>query len=397
MFDDDPVGPLWRAAQVFRLLSFVYVLGFQIAVHGDYERIAWSWFLFALLTVWTGITTVAYLKGPGRRWSWVIAELVVAVALIAATRFVASPGWAASNQSFPTTLWSTNAVVSAAILGGPFIGAGFALVIRAASAVAKGGYDLNVGRDATVVVLLAVGVGVGLASVTARRNQIRINRAMRLAAVAAERERLSRQVHDGVLQVLSLISRRGAEIGGETAQLAQLAGEQERSLRRLIADIEPASMPGEPAEIDLRTLLRLHAGDLVTVSEPGQPVMIDHRVALELEAAAVNALDNVALHAGPGAKAYLLIEDLGDDVVLSIRDDGSGIDEGRLRAAEKEGRMGVARSIVARMEALGGSARLDTALGEGTEWELTVSKCWSGSSGESGTKGSANKKGAADA
>ncbi len=382
--DDDPVGPLWRAAQVFRLLSYVYVLGFQLAVYGDYERIAWSWFFFAVLTLWTGITTIVYLKGTGRRWSWVIAELVVACALIIVTRFVASPDWAASNQSFPTTLWATNAVVSAAILGGPLIGAIFALVVRAASAVAKGGYDLNVGRDATVVVLLAVGVGVGLASVTARRNQIRINHAMRLAAVAEERERLSRQVHDGVLQVLALISRRGAEIGGETAQLAQLAGEQERSLRRLIADIEPASVAGEPAEIDLRTLLRPHAGDLVSVSEPGRPVMIDHRLALELEAAVVNALDNVGLHAGPDVKTYVLVEDLGDEVVVSIRDDGSGIDDGRLTEAVAEGRMGVSRSIVARMEALGGSACLDTAPGEGTEWELTVSK-------------EANRKGAADA
>lgn len=385
--DDDPVGPLWRAAQVFRLLSFVYVLGFQLAVYGDYERIAWSWFFFALLTVWTGITTIVYLTGAGRRWSWVITELVVVCAFILVTEFVASPGWAASNQSFPTTLWATNVVVSAAILGGPVIGAVFALVVRVASAVAKGGYDLNVGRDATVVVLLAVGVGVGLASVTARRNQIRINQAMRLAAVAEERERLSRQVHDGVLQVLALISRRGTEIGGETAQLAQLAGEQERSLRRLIADIEPAATDGEPAEIDLRTLLRPHAGDLVSVSEPGDPVLIDHRVALELEAAVVNALDNVRLHAGPAAKSYVLIEDLGDDVVVSIRDDGAGIDEGRLSEAVAEGRMGVSRSIVARMEALGGSARLDTGPGEGTEWELTVSKEGPGTS---------NKKGAED-
>lgn len=387
MLDDDPVGPLWRAAQVFRLLSFVYALGFQLAVYGDYERIAWSWFFFALLTVWTGITTVVYLKGTGRRWSWVIADLVVVCALILVTMFLASPGWAAANQSFPTTLWATNAVVSAAILGGPLIGAAFALVVRVASAVAKGGYDLNVGRDATVVVLLAVGVGVGLASVTARRNQIRINQAMRLAAVAEERERLSRQVHDGVLQVLALISRRGAEIGGETAQLAVLAGEQERSLRRLIADIEPVASGGERAEIDLRTLLRPHADDLVSVSEPGQPVLIDHRLALELEAAVVNALDNVRLHAGSDAKAYVLIEDLGEDVVVSIRDDGTGIEEGRLIEAAAEGRMGVSRSIVARMEALGGSARLDTGPGEGTEWELTVSKEGPGTS---------NKKGAPD-
>ncbi len=374
MLDDDPVGPLWRAAQVFRLLSFVYALGFQLAVHNDYERVAWSWFLFAILTVWTGISTIGYLKGTGRRWSWVIVELVIVCALVISTRFIASADWAAANQSFPTTLWATNVVVSAAILGGPLVGAAFGLVVRAASAVAKGGYDLNVGRDATVVVLLAVGVGVGLASVTARRNHDRVARAMRVAAAAEERDRLSRQVHDGVLQVLALITRRGAEIGGETAQLAQLAGEQERSLRRLIADIEPATMSGEPADIDLRLLLRPHAGDRVSISEPGQPVTLDHRVALELEAAVVNALDNVRFHAGPAAKAYVLVEDLGDEVVVSVRDDGVGIDDGRLMEAVAEGRMGVSRSIVERMHALGGSARLDTGPGEGTEWELTVPK-----------------------
>ncbi len=119
LLDDDPVGPLWRAAQVFRLLSFVYALGFQLAVHNDYERVAWSWFLFAVLTVWTGISTIGYLKGTGRRWSWVIAELVIVCVLVISTRFVASADWAASNQSFPTTLWATNVVVSAAILGGP--------------------------------------------------------------------------------------------------------------------------------------------------------------------------------------------------------------------------------------------------------------------------------------
>jgi signal transduction histidine kinase len=300
--------------------------------------------------------------------------LVVVCALIVATRFVASPTWAAANQSFPTTLWATNAVVSAAILGGPVIGAAFGLTVRVASAVAKGGYDLNVGRDATVVVLLAVGVGVGLASMTARRNHVRIQQAMRLAAAADERARLSRQVHDGVLQVLALISRRGAEIGGETAQLAELAGQQERSLRRLIADIEPSMVSGEHAEIDLRMLLRPHAGDLVTVSEPADPVLLDHRLAVELEAAVVNALDNARLHAGPGVRAFVLVEDLGDQVVVSIRDDGRGIADGRLSQAVAEGRMGVSQSIVARLEALGGTARLDTAPDEGTEWELTVSK-----------------------
>ena len=43
----DPATPLWRAAQVFRLLSCLYALGFQIAVNADLERPALGWLLFA--------------------------------------------------------------------------------------------------------------------------------------------------------------------------------------------------------------------------------------------------------------------------------------------------------------------------------------------------------------
>jgi signal transduction histidine kinase len=86
----------------------------------------------------------------------------------------------------------------------------------------------------------------------------------------------------------------------------------------------------------------------------------------------VNAQDNVAAHAGADAHAYVLLEDLGDSVTVSIRDDGLGIADGRLEEAVGEGRVGVAKSIVGRMDWLGGSAKLTTGPGCGTEWELTV-------------------------
>jgi signal transduction histidine kinase len=68
----------------------------------------------------------------------------------------------------------------------------------------------------------------------------------------------------------------------------------------------------------------------------------------------------------------VLLEDLGDSVTVSIRDDGIGIAEGRLEEAVAEGRVGVAKSIVGRMNWLGGRAKLNTGPGCGTEWELTV-------------------------
>jgi signal transduction histidine kinase len=123
---------------------------------------------------------------------------------------------------------------------------------------------------------------------------------------------------------------------------------------------------------DVGALLRRRASDRVSVSVPADPVLLDAAVADELYAAAANALDNAASHAGPDARAYVLLEDLGDSVTVSIRDDGVGIAEGRLEEAVADGRVGVAKSIVGRMNWLGGSAKLNTGPGCGTEWELTV-------------------------
>jgi signal transduction histidine kinase len=366
----DPVTPLCRAAQVFRLLSCIYALGFQVAVNDDLDRPAIGWLLFAVLMGWSIACGVAYLKGFGRRPVWVLAELAIVVALMLSTGFVASEQWALNNQSWPTTLWATNATISAAILFGPIYGMLGGLVVVAASTMAKGVLNYDLGRNATVVIELAVGLGVGMAAQTARRAHADLERAAKLAARTEERDRLSRQVHDGAIQVLALVSRRGREIGGETAELAELAGEQERALRRLVSSADAEPRVGEMT--DIGALLRQRASDRVSVSVPADPVLLEAAVAEELSAAAGNALDNAAAHAGPDARAYVLLEDLGETVTVSIRDDGVGIADGRLEEAIGEGRFGIAKSIVGRMKWLGGSAKLNTGPGCGTEWELTI-------------------------
>lgn len=369
---------MWRAAQVFRLLSCLYALGFHIAITDDLERPVLGWVLFAALIVWSVACAAAYLTRARRRTAWVIAELVVVVALMLSTELVASAQWVADNQSWPTTLWATNATISAALQFGPVGGMAGALVVMTAVAALKGYVSVNLGRNATIVIELAVGLAVGMAAQTARRAHAELERAVRLSAALEERERLSRRVHDGAIQVLALVARRGREIGGETAQLAELAGEQERALRRLVSttDAEMDTIAGPLT--DLGALLRTRSSDRVSVSVPAEPVLLDHTVARELFAAAENALDNVAAHAGAGAQAFVLLEDLGDSVTVSIRDDGVGIPEGRLAEAERQGRMGVAKSIVGRVDWLGGSASLTTGPDSGTEWELTVPRARKG-------------------
>ncbi|WP_172798357.1 MacS family sensor histidine kinase [Mycobacterium sp. GA-1285] len=372
--DPDPATPLWRAAQVFRLLSCLYALGFQVSVNSDLDRPTLAWALFAVLLGFSALCALAYLQGFGRRPAFVLAEIAVVMALILSTEVVASAQWAFDNQSWPTTLWATNATISAAIVAGPIAGMFTGVLVMVASTVVKGFINYDLGRNATIVIELAVGLAVGMAAQTARRAHSELEQAARLAAAHQERERFSRQVHDGAIQVLALVSRRGREIGGETAELAELAGEQERALRRLVSS-GSAKWEAEPrvgAMTDVGALLRQRASDRVSVSLPAEPVLLDTVVATELSAAVVNALDNVAAHAGPDARAYVLLEDLGDTITVSIRDDGTGIPEGRLEEAVREGRIGITKSIVGRMNWLGGSAKLTTGPESGTEWELTL-------------------------
>ena len=68
------------------------------------------------------------------------------------------------------------------------------------------------------------------------------------------------------------------------------------------------------------------------------------------------------------------MEDLGEEVVVTVRDDGPGVKDGQLAAAEADGRMGVSRSIRGRVADLGGTLTLETAPGQGTEWEVRLDR-----------------------
>jgi signal transduction histidine kinase len=166
-------------------------------------------------------------------------------------------------------------------------------------------------------------------------------------------------VHDGVLQALALVSRTSAD-----EQLARLAAEQEVSLRRLVAG--PAVTA--PGEADLRELLPTGPG--IETAAPAGAVLMPTARAQELAAAVAAAVDNAIGHGG--GRAWLLVEDEPDAVTVSVRDDGPGIEPGRLVEAESAGRMGVARSIRGRVADLGGTVELVSTPGQGTEVELHV-------------------------
>jgi signal transduction histidine kinase len=221
------------------------------------------------------------------------------------------------------------------------------------------------------IVLLVIAGGVGGYVVRlAVRAETAIAAAARREAAFGERDRLARDIHDSVLQVLALVARRGAPLGGQAAELARMAGEQEANLRRLVSLPPPLVDAG--GLIDLRALVEPLGGDTVTVSCPADAVPLPDATARAVAAATAEALMNVARHAGVGTDAWVLVEDDGDAVTVSIRDDGEGMTPGRLDDARRDGRLGVAQSILGRVRDVGGTATVESTPGSGTEVELRV-------------------------
>lgn len=358
--------PLWRAAQAFRAATLLYAVGVQVSSDHLYEHPTLSWVLVAAQLVWSVGVGLVYLLGSVR---WLpLVEVAVTIGFACSSWLVAGPSVWAHHQSLPTTLWLANAVVSVAISRGARWGTAAGLLIGVAVTVVSRD-PTNLWRDAALPVFGAVGLGIGVGASAARRAQAQLARAVRLEAATRERERLARDVHDGVLQVLALMRRQGADEPGRLGELSRLAGEQEASLRTLLAGptVAPA---GASDQVDLREALQGHAPAGVPVSAPAEPVEVPADVAEALAGAAGAAIANARQHAGDTARLFLLVEDLGSRVLVTVRDDGVGMDPGRLQRAEQEGRMGVSRSIVGRMTEVGGEAQVWTAPGEGVEWEL---------------------------
>lgn len=365
----DPLTPWWRAAVVLRVLTYGFAVGSTAVYDTRYARPELGWWAIAVLGAWTVLTGYWYLRESSRWLALTIVDLVVGCGLMYASRYVFTHDQLAGTAPIPllTTVWVSGVVAAGAIRTGPIGGAVFGAVLSVVNFATHGYVDVDLSRDA--VLLVVTGLVVGMASLTARRAATLLAHALRSEAATAERERLARSIHDSVLQVLARVQRRGAELGGEAAELARLAGEQEVALRSLVAAAPPDSTPD--GEVDLRAHLQILATSKVEVAVPGTRVMLPAPTAAELAAVVREALSNVARHA-PAARAWVLLEDLGECVVLSVRDDGPGIAPGRLALAEAEGRMGVAKSIRGRVAELGGTVDLRTAPGDGTEWEYRV-------------------------
>ncbi|MFJ6013387.1 MacS family sensor histidine kinase [Streptomyces sp. NPDC092952] len=383
--------PLWSALTAYRILTMIYAVLLSVFGRAKYDR-PWVAVVFlSVMVVWTLATLPKVAGAAACTKRFLGADLTIALAGILLTPLADFEAQQVDGPTLPS-IWTAGSVLAFAIKGGWRWAAVASTFVALANIVERG----DPSRDTfhNVLLVWVASIAIGYVVEVARASERTLARALEIEAATRERERLARDIHDSVLQVLAMVQRRGTALGGEAAELGRLAGEQEIALRTLVSSglvaadrvsedaaegavvrrVEADEEPPDGAPCDLRSLLAPHAGSRTSFAEPGAPVLLAPAAARELAAAVGAALDNVRVHAGDNAQAWILVEDWPDEVIVTVRDDGPGIPEGRLAQAEGEGRMGVALSIRGRLRDLGGTADLLSVPGQGTEVELKVPK-----------------------
>ncbi|ATL27122.1 MacS family sensor histidine kinase [Streptomyces formicae] len=387
--------PLWRALTGYRVLTMLYAIALFVRAYDEFDRPWVACAYFTVLAAWTLGTLPRVANAASCTKRFLVVDLAVALTGILLTPLADSRQQVVGEGPTLPSIWTAGAVLAYAIKGGWRWAACASALVGVANIVQRG--ELTQSTVHNVLLVCIASIAIGYVVEVARASERTLARALEIEAATRERERLARDIHDSVLQVLAMVQRRGSAMGGEAAELGRMAGEQEVALRALVAgglvrtshasedasqgalvrvveepDGGPDGEQDDAAPCDLRSLLFPYAGSKVTLSEPGAPVHLPPRAARELAAAVSAALDNVHRHAGADAHAWILVEDEPDAVIVTVRDDGPGIPEGRLAEAEGEGRLGVALSIRGRLRDIGGTAELISVPGQGTEVELQV-------------------------
>ncbi|MFI0984046.1 PspC domain-containing protein [Streptomyces exfoliatus] len=248
------------------------------------------------------------------------------------------------------------------LVGVALVGTGLAVFVVVRGSVAQ------LGTALTAAVAVLTGIALLAGPWLVRMSQdLTEERTMRIRA--QERAEVAAHVHDSVLHTLTLIQR-SADDGGEVRRLARA---QERELRNWLYKPEGTGRDEEPdtlAEAVKKAAAEVedkHGVPLEVVVVGDCP--LDDGLVAQIQAAR-EAMVNAAKYGGEGGAVQVYAEVEGRTVFVSVRDRGPGFD----LDAVPEDRMGVRESIIGRMQRHGGTARLRSAQGGGTEVELEMER-----------------------
>lgn len=179
-----------------------------------------------------------------------------------------------------------------------------------------------------------------------------------------ERAEVAAMVHDSVLHTLTIIQR----VAHDPREVTRLARAQERELRNWLYQ------PAQDADATVAAAVRRIAAE--EEDSHGVPIEVVCVGDLDLDPqgklaamlkASRQAMVNAAKYSeSPAISVYAEVE--GSEVTIFVKDRGKGFD---LEAVPLD-RMGIRESIIGRMERHGGTARVRTEPGEGTEVMLTM-------------------------
>ncbi|HZV49298.1 MAG TPA: GAF domain-containing sensor histidine kinase [Candidatus Dormibacteraeota bacterium] len=200
----------------------------------------------------------------------------------------------------------------------------------------------------------------------------RTRRELSRLVLLEERERIARELHDGIIQSLFAVGMglQGAAlmISEEEARrrIEEAVGELDRVIRDLrgyIFGLRPGLLAERGLEESLRGLAREFeaASGLVTEVEVDPEVAVGLApLASQLVQMAREGLSNVVRHA-QARRCRLRLKGEGQAAVLSVEDDGVGFDPEQARSAGQG-----LRNLRERAEALGGGMRISSLPGRGT-------------------------------
>ena len=281
------------------------------------------------------------------------------------TTHVTTPEWASRlGPGFSSMLGNLSGTPRRAVAR---IGMGVLLVMVGAGALAASNGAFRAGRQALLgsAVLLA-GVALTLAPWLIRLSgDLAYERRERIRE--QERAEIASHLHDSVLQTLTIIQRQA----NDPRRVAALARRQERELRSwLYGDDATGRSPSDA--VTLGAMVHAVTDEIEATYEVRVEVVrvgdaqLDDRVTA-LVAATREALTNAAKHAGV-ATVDVYVEVGKDAVEVFVRDRGLGF----VLAEVAPDRRGIAESILGRMERVGGSARVTSRPGFGTEVHLRL-------------------------
>lgn len=233
----------------------------------------------------------------------------------------------------------------------------------------------------TLILLLIVAAVIGFSFVMfhfIERAQAQMRESERRAAILAERERIARELHDSLAQVLGATHLRLRALGSHpelpsagaiAAQLDELADvceEGYRDVRGAILELHESSRAGRGLLDSLRAYLDKYSGQcgIATSLQTALQGELDLPPSSEIQIIRVvqEALTNVRKHSGAAA-ATVLVAKHGGSVRFVVEDGGRGFEPA---AALHDGEGFGLRSMRERIELIGGALLTESVPGRGT-------------------------------